>query len=103
MTPTCMCIHRHMKIYQSILILCFRGKTFRTEFGNLGEVRSLIPENVRMLALTATATIETRRAIHVCKTLGMLNPVVVAESPNKPNIKYVVINKPGTLEETFEP
>ena len=33
----------------------------------------------------------------------MLNPVVVAESPNKPNIKYVVINKPGTLEETFAP
>lgn len=98
---TCI-IHRHMNNnYQVRILYPYRGKTFRTEFGNLGEVRSLIPDNVRMLALTATATIETRIAI--CKTLGMSNPVVIAESPNKPNIKYAVINNPGTLEETFAP
>ena len=54
-----------------------------------------------MMALTATATVTTRKAI--CKTLGMLDSVVVAESPNKPNIKYSVQHNPGTLEETFAP
>ena len=36
------------------LTLC-RGENFRKEFANLGEVRSLIPETVRIMALTATA------------------------------------------------
>lgn len=77
----------------------YRGESFRKEFSNLGEVRSLIPQKARVMALTATATVKTRRAI--CKTLGMSNPVVVADSPNKPNIKYIVHLHPGTLEETF--
>ena len=33
----------------------------------------------------------------------MIKPQVVSASPNKPNIKYIVIFKPGTLEETFAP
>ena len=53
------------------------------------------------MVLTATATVQTRKA--VCKTLGMVNPAVIAESPNKENIKYIVHNNPGTLEETFAP
>ena len=53
------------------------------------------------MALTATATVQTRKA--VCKTLGMVNPAVVAESPNKENIKYIVHYNPGTVEETFVP
>ncbi len=36
----------------------------------LGEVRSIIPDSVRMMALTATATKATR--IAVCRTLGMI-------------------------------
>ncbi len=58
----------------------FRGETFRREFANLGELRSLIPVSVRVVALSATATVDTRKAI--CTTLGMVNTVVVAESPN---------------------
>ena len=53
------------------------------------------------MALTATATKETRKAI--CKTLGLSNPIVVAEAPDKPNIKYTVYQQAGTLEETFAP
>lgn len=53
------------------------------------------------MALRATATLQTRKA--VCKTLGMVNPAVIAESPNKENIKYIVHHNPGTLEETFAP
>lgn len=76
----------------------FRGETFRRKFANLGEVRSLIPECVKMMA---TATVETRKA--VCKTLGMVNPAIIAESPSKVNIKYIVHHNPGTLVETFAP
>ena len=77
-----------------------RGDSFRTEFSNIGEVRSLLPNGVHLMALTATATKQTREDI--CRTLGMINPVVIADSPNKPNIKYSVVRNPGTLEETFE-
>ncbi len=85
----------------NMLLPFLRGETFRREFANLGEVRSLISESVRIMALTATATVSTRKAI--CKTLGMVNPVVVSESPNKPNIKYVIRRNPGTFEEAFAP
>ena len=53
------------------------------------------------MALTATATTQTRKGI--CKILGMIDPVIIAESPNKPNIKYSLKRDPGTLEEAFAP
>ncbi len=59
----------------------------------MGEGRRLIPDNVH-----ATATKTTRKAI--CNVL-MHKPLIVSESPNKPNIKYIVHKRPGTLEETF--
>lgn len=67
----------------------------------MGEERSLIPESVRMMALTATATVHTRKS--VCKTLGMVKSAVIADSPNKVNIKYIVHHNPGTLEELLHP
>ena len=59
------------------------GETFRTEFANLGEVRSLIPDNVRLMALPATATKTTRN--DVCRKLGMIEPVAITQFPNRPN------------------
>ena len=53
------------------------------------------------MALTATATKTTRE--YVCKVLGMNDAVVIAESPNKPNMKYNIIRNPGPIEETFIP
>ncbi len=53
------------------------------------------------MALTATATLSSRKAI--CQTLSMVNPTVVSVSPNKPNIKYHVNRKEGDIEETFAP
>lgn len=80
----------------------YRGETFRKEFSHLGDVRSLIPDTVRVMALTATATKSTRQA--VVKVLKMVSPKVVSVSPNKPNIKYVVkSNSNSSLEETFAP
>ena len=84
-------------------ILCkhiHRGKDFRREFSNL-EVRSLIPEDVQCMALTATAT--KTSCNEICNVLGMYKPVVVSQSSNKPNIKYCVQRKRGTMKETFVP
>ncbi len=53
------------------------------------------------MSLTATATIKTRKAI--CKSVGLINPVIISESPHKPNIKYIVQLNPPPIEETFAP
>ena len=81
--------------------LSYRGDTFRHEFTHLGEVNSLLPEAVHTMALTATATRASRRSI--CRTLGMKQVVVIAESPNKTNIRYEVRKKTASLEEAFAP
>ena len=38
----------------------FRGDSFRREFKNLGEVRSIIPPHVHIMGMTATATRHTK-------------------------------------------
>ena len=75
----------------------YRGETFRKEFSKIGEVRSIIPEQVNVMALTATATKPTRK--YVCQRLGMSAPVVIAKSPNKANIKLIVHMKEGSIAE----
>ena len=67
--------------------LC-KGEEFRKEYSRLGEVRSILPHNVYVMALTATATKTLRR--DVCDVLGMENPELVSAPPDKDNIKYVV-------------
>ena len=98
-----LCFAIPVYIFMTVLFfhLTFRGETFRTAFSQVGEVCSLIPETVCVMALTATATVETRKA--VCRKLGMVNPMIVCEVPNRPNIRYSVISTPGTLEEAFAP
>ncbi len=70
-----------------------RGDAFRVEFAHLGEVRSLIPRHVYMMALTATATVATRKAI--LRRLRMKRSIVVAVTPNKGNLTYEVKDKPS--------
>ena len=53
------------------------------------------------MALTATATKTSRKEI--CRVLSMSKPCVVAQSPNKSNIMYIVEKKLETMEETFAP
>ena len=84
-----------------VLLFTCRGETLRAVFSQVGEVRSLIPKTVCVMALTATATTETRKA--VCQKLGMVDPMIVSEIPNRPNIRYSLIQTPGTIEEAFEP
>ena len=63
-------------------------------------MRSIIPECVNVMALTATATVSTRKEI--IKSLDMQNPVVVSVSPMKENIYYCV-SKKMKVNESFHP
>jgi len=69
-----------------LLNALFRGDDFRTEFSKIGELRSLIPTSVNIMALTATATTEVLKA--VTERLSLDNPVVVGLTPNQPHIFY---------------
>ncbi len=64
-------------IYNGFYLLT--GERSLEEFSMLGEVRSLIPGRVNIMALTATATKLTRQK--VVRILGMRSPVVVSISP----------------------
>ena len=70
------------------------------EFSHLGEVRSLLPPNVKIMALTATATITLRSEI--CGVLGMKDQYVVTVSPEKNNV-ILQVSKFESLESTFNP
>ena len=66
-------------------MISFSGKqkvsllSCHVRFHNLG----LLPPIIHTMALTATATRTSYKAIHC--TLGTKNAVLVAQSPNKPN------------------
>ncbi len=78
-----------------------RGESFRTEFSHLGEIRSIVPEEINVMALTATATLSTRKFI--IRNLSMTNPTVVYTPPIKDNnIAYYVMEKKD-IELFFKP
>lgn len=77
-----------------------RGDYFRREFSKLGEVRSLIPAKINVMALTATATIKSRNKI--IAILGMCKPVVISESPDKSNLIYRVKERTA-VDQVFTP
>ena len=74
---------------------------FREAYGNLHEMRSLSPE-VKIIALTATATASTRKTI--MDILLMKNPYTISESPFKTNITYSVqyMSSDKTIEYYFK-
>lgn len=57
-------------------------------FSRLDEARSIIPQNVNVMALTATATKMSR--VRIQQVLQMNSPHVISLMPFKPNIKYFV-------------
>ena len=78
----------------------FRGDTFRSILKLVGQIRSLLPQHVHVMALTATATRQLQVAVE--GILGMKKAVVVMTPPCKANIMYAV----GTftsITETFSP
>ena len=54
----------------------------------LGEVRSLLPSHIKVLAMTATASKSLRQEIS--EIIGLVNPLVIAVSSCKPNIIFGV-------------
>ena len=56
----------------------------------IGEVRSLAPASVHLMALTATAKKSLQE--EVATILGMKAPKIVAASPSKPNITFFYFN-----------
>ena len=72
-----------------IIISIRRGSNFRTAFARLGEVRSLIPSHVNIMALTATITANTFGVI--VNALGMLHPHRVIMSPVRRNLMFAVV------------
>ena len=70
----------------------YRGESFRRAYGRVGEIRSIIPYDVHIMALTATATRNTRT--DVIRMLSMKQCVIVSRSPHKRNIILDVKMKP---------
>ncbi|KAL5489405.1 hypothetical protein EMCRGX_G018494 [Ephydatia muelleri] len=75
------------------------GTTFRHVLARVGEVRSLIPSSVHVMALTATATSSDR--IAVTQMIGLQNPYTLKQAPSKPNIVYQ-IGSFKTVPDTFK-
>lgn len=82
--------------------ILYRGECFRKDYSHLNEIRSIIPENVHVMALTATAMKATRRCI--VRSLDMRKPSIIYVPPVKSNIYYAVAGKPeGGICEAFQP
>lgn len=76
-------------------ILLARGKNtdnkkdaFRKWCGRVGEIRSLLPQGVPLLALTATATAATRKRI--MQLLSFKQGIEIIVSPNRKNVKLFI-------------
>ena len=78
--------------------IIYRGDSFRREFANFGEVSRLLP-NINTMALTATASKSTRRAI--CRSLAMKIVLLVSQSSNKSNLFYGLDSHQKDVEEAF--
>ena len=79
--------------YISIFISFCRGKQFRTDFDRISEIRSLLPTNTNVMALTATANVDTRKT--VIRSLEMQSCYVLAKDPNQLNIRFSTLIKPS--------
>ena len=81
-------------LWTSLIVLCRWGCDFRPAFENIRNIKANLPEAV-MIALTPTATEKTQKAIK--DKLGLKDNVfVVSLSPDRPNIKVSVKNRPPT-------
>ena len=62
----------------------------------IGDIRCLIPPSVKMMALTATATLHTFKVVR--DRLAMPDPIIVALPPERSNNRYS-IQEDQSLEE----
>ena len=78
----------------------FQGE-FHQEFSRISEIRSLVPKDVNLMALTATANLTTRTI--VIESLDMRGCHVISQLPNKPNMSYSVVMKSDNHLDLLQP
>lgn len=83
-----------------VIYIIHRSDNFRTEFANISEIRSLLPHNIKLMALTATANVQTRAK--VIKSLDMKGCFIQSHNPNKVNLYYEVLEK-GSIDSLIKP
>ena len=85
--------HSYQALSLDKSVLCMhalcRGDSFRM---HLAEIRSIVPRDIHLMALTATATLSTRK--YIIGNLSMQDPAIVYSPPVKKNITYFVRDKP---------
>ena len=89
-----------------ISIIIFRGERgngkkdpFRKWCGAVGEIRSLLPQGLPMLALTAIASAGTRNK--VIEMLSLNKSVQIVVSPNRDNIKLYLEKVKNDISDNF--
>jgi ATP-dependent DNA helicase RecQ len=75
------------------------GHEFRKDYTRLGELKEKFP-NVPMIALTATADAKTRKDI--ADQLHMTAPEVFVSSFDRPNIKYMILDRNDEMKQLNE-
>ncbi|NOT80383.1 MAG: DNA helicase RecQ [Bacteriovoracaceae bacterium] len=72
------------------------GHEFRKDYTRLGELKYKFPD-VPMIALTATADAKTR--IDIANQLGMKSPEIFVSSFDRPNIKYMILERTDEIKQ----
>ena len=75
------------------------GHEFRKDYTRLGELKERFP-NVPVIALTATADAKTR--VDITNQLHMQNPSVFVSSFDRPNIKYMILERHDEIKQLDE-
>lgn len=75
------------------------GHEFRKDYIRLGELKDKFPD-VPMVALTATADAKTRNDI--AAQLNMKNPEIFVSSFDRPNIKYMILDRNDEMKQLHE-
>ena len=75
------------------------GHEFRKDYTRLGELKERFPD-VPVIALTATADAKTR--IDIAEQLHMNSPSVFVSSFDRPNIKYMILERSDEIKQLDE-
>lgn len=76
------------------------GTVFRKWFGEVSQLRSLLPSGIPFVALTATSTTFVHRII--IDQLLMENVAIIEASPERRNIRYSVVHASRDLHDSFK-
>ena len=91
-------VHAHTHNVTSFILRHNRGDTFRLILKRIGELHSLVPASVNVMALTATAMTKDRQSIS--KTLRLRDPFILSKCPVNHNLRYSV-GRFTSIPETF--